>query len=136
MPRLCALFHLLDRFFPLNRYAPSSASLSPQIIDPRIETDFEEVIDGKFRRLVCHSVQMKHKGMYKCQCAALSSSGRVNVNSKSAERPKFIFWIFLLVCPVWYHHGNDFLYINSFNYLLVLHCLLNSLHNIIIIESR
>jgi len=50
------------------------------IIDPKIESEFEEVIDGKFRRLVCNSVQMKHKGMYRAQCAALSSSGRVAVN--------------------------------------------------------
>merc|ERR1719334_1498999 len=50
------------------------------LIDPRVETEFEEEIDGKFRRLIAKSVQMKHKGMYKAQCAALSTSGRVAVN--------------------------------------------------------
>ena len=70
---MMAFFVILFHLFPV------------QIIDPRVESEFEEEIDGKFRRLVCNSVQMKHKGMYKCQCAALSSSGRVSVNRKCTQ---------------------------------------------------
>jgi len=50
------------------------------IIDPNIDKEWEEEIDGTFRRLICKSVQMTHKGMFRAQCGGLSSSGRVVVN--------------------------------------------------------